>query len=161
LQRLWNPRTQKGLLSAFRGARPTQLVSDALEHGEQFFGNLEARCEELLSAHRPARSFEREGRDVARRSWGEVRVRKPEICEDTVSLPLIRLREALSELIKLSDDSESGQELLDCNRRLIEVQAQVAEFLKQSADDHVYWVERGGRSQQLITMNAAPVDVAP
>jgi ATP-dependent DNA helicase DinG len=33
-------------------------------------------------------------------------------------------------------------------------------FLSHSADDHVYWVERSGRAQRTLTLNAAPVDVA-
>jgi ATP-dependent DNA helicase DinG len=33
-------------------------------------------------------------------------------------------------------------------------------FLSQSADDHVYWVERSGKAQRTIALNAAPVDVA-
>jgi ATP-dependent DNA helicase DinG len=66
----------------------------------------------------------------------------------------------VSELVKLSDDKDIGQELIECNRRLGELKAEVAEFLSQQADDHVYWVERGGKSQRNLTLNAAPVDVA-
>src|SRR5208337_3323244 len=32
--------------------------------------------------------------------------------------------------------------------------------LEQSAGDHVYWVERGGKAHQNLALNAAPVDVA-
>jgi ATP-dependent DNA helicase DinG len=37
---------------------------------------------------------------------------------------------------------------------------EVAEFLSQGADNHVYWVERGRKSQRNLSLNAAPVDVA-
>jgi ATP-dependent DNA helicase DinG len=37
---------------------------------------------------------------------------------------------------------------------------EVAEFLSQEADDHVYWVERGGKTMRNLSLNAAPVDVA-
>jgi ATP-dependent DNA helicase DinG len=33
-------------------------------------------------------------------------------------------------------------------------------FLSHSAEDHVYWVERTGKSQRNLALNAAPVDVA-
>jgi hypothetical protein len=80
--------------------------------------------------------------------------------KDNVTLPIQRLREAVSELVKLSDDKDIGQELVECNRRLGELKVEVAEFLSQQADDHVYWVERGGKSQRNLSLNAAPVDVA-
>jgi ATP-dependent DNA helicase DinG len=75
-------------------------------------------------------------------------------------LPVQRLREQVSELIQLSEDKEIGMELMECNRRLAELREAVALFLSQSADDHVYWVERGGKGQRTISLNAAPVDVA-
>jgi ATP-dependent DNA helicase DinG len=37
---------------------------------------------------------------------------------------------------------------------------EVAEFLGQSAQDHVYWVERTGKAQKSLVLNAAPIDVA-
>jgi len=36
----------------------------------------------------------------------------------------------------------------------------VAMFLGQSAQDHVYWVERSGKTQRNLALNAAPIDVA-
>jgi ATP-dependent DNA helicase DinG len=75
-------------------------------------------------------------------------------------LPIQRLREAVSELVKLSEDKDFGQELAESNRRLAELKAEVAMFLSQSAEDHVYWVERTGREKKNLALNAAPVDVA-
>ena len=95
-----------------------------------------------------------------KREWKELRIRRAEIVKDNVTLPIQRLREAVSELIKTSEDKDIGQELLECNRRLGELKIEVAEFLSQQADDHVYWVERGGKSQRNLSLNAAPVDVA-
>jgi ATP-dependent DNA helicase DinG len=37
---------------------------------------------------------------------------------------------------------------------------EVAAFLNQSAADHVYWVERSGKAQKNLALNAAPIDVA-
>jgi len=33
-------------------------------------------------------------------------------------------------------------------------------FLSQQAEDHVYWVERTGKSKRIVVLNAAPIDVA-
>jgi len=70
------------------------------------------------------------------------------------------LRETVSDLIKMSEDKDIGQELMECNRRLAELRNAAAMFLSQSEQDHVYWVERTGKAQRAITLNAAPIDVA-
>ena len=53
--------------------------------------------------------------------------------KDNVTLPIQRLREAVSDLIKLSEDKDIGQELVECNRRLAELRDEVKAFLEQSA----------------------------
>src|SRR4029077_15316918 len=53
-----------------------------------------------------------------------------------------------------------GQELIECNRRLGELREELTTFLSQDAEDHVYWVERTGRSQRNMGLHAAPIDVA-
>src|SRR5262249_2623303 len=57
-------------------------------------------------------------------------------------------------------DQEIGQELLECNRRLEQLREEVAIFLGQTAENYVYWVERSGKTQRIISLNAAPIDVA-
>ena len=89
-----------------------------------------------------------------------MRIRQPDLVQDNVTLPIQRLRESISELIKLTEDKDTGQELVECNRRLSELREEVAMFLSQSAEDHVYWVERAGKQQKNLALNAAPVDVA-
>jgi len=159
LQRLWNPRTERGLLATLRQGGPVKLVAALLKESEEFFGKVEAACEELQKSAK-ARSFGGGEKELRRRDWTELRIRKPELVDDNVSLPIQRLREAVSELIKMSEDREIGLELMECNRRLGELREEVAMFLNQSAEAHVYWVERGGRAQKSLTLNAAPVDVA-
>jgi ATP-dependent DNA helicase DinG len=89
-----------------------------------------------------------------------LRIRRADLVPDNVTLPIQRLREAVSDMIKTSEDSDIGNELLECNRRLGELRVEIAEFLSQSVDDHVYWVERSGKAQRSLSLNAAPVDVA-
>jgi ATP-dependent DNA helicase DinG len=173
LNRLWNPRTEKGLLATLREGDGVRLVADALKEGDAFFNAVEEACDAIAAqARADARAGRGEGgrpeegtagpatEPPGRRVWSELRIRRPDLVSDNVTLPLQRLREAVSSMVKASEDLETGQELLECNRRISEVKEQVAEFLKQMADDHVYWVERGGRAQRVLTLNAAPVDVA-
>ena len=159
LNRLWNPRTEKGLLATLRQGKAVQLVADILSESDKFFENVESACEEIQATAKPKFSGG-ENSSARRREWKELRIRRAELVKDNVTLPIQRLREAVSELVKTSDDKDIGQELIECNRRLGELKVEVAEFLSQQADDHVYWVERGGRSQRNLSLNAAPVDVA-
>ena len=159
LQRLWNPRTEKGLLALLRQSAAVRLVAELLQAAEEFFGKVEAACEALRQAAK-RRSFGGGETAARQREWTELRIRKPDLVSDNVTLPIQRLREAVSDLIKMSEDKEIGLELMECNRRLGELREEVAMFLSQSAEEHVYWVERSGRSQKNLALNAAPVDVA-
>jgi len=48
LQRLWNPRTSKGLLGTVPGRKDTpQLVGQLLSEADHFFANVETACEEI------------------------------------------------------------------------------------------------------------------
>jgi len=161
LHRLRNPRTQKGLLGVLRRGPAAGLVSQSLEAAEKFFEEIEMACDELRRQQTAADSSTEEiasGRTG--RAWTELRIRRPELAPDTVTLSIQRVREAVSEAIKLSDDKEMGEELLECNRRLGDLREELAVFLNQSASGHVYWVERSGKTQRNLALNAAPVDVA-
>ena len=163
LNRLWNPRTEKGLLATLHKGAAVKLVADLLKEADEFFQNVEDACEELnRKVQGESESYGSRGRLPARksRSWTELRIRRAELVKDNVTLPIQRLREAVSDLIKLSEDKDIGQELVECNRRLDELRDEVKAFLEQSAPDHVYWVERSGKAHKNLALNAAPIDVA-
>jgi ATP-dependent DNA helicase DinG len=155
LHRLWNPRTEKGLLATLRKPQAVRLVAELLEAADKFFDNVEEACQ-LLAEAREKEAAEK----AAGRAWTELRIRRCDLVEDNVTLPIQRLREALSDLVKIVDDKDTAQELIECNRRLYELREEVAVFLSQSEEEHVYWVERSGKAQQSLALNAAPVDVA-
>jgi ATP-dependent DNA helicase DinG len=159
LNRLWNPRTEKGLLATLHKGGAVKLVADILSEADKFFENVEAACEEIQKSAGKTR-FGGGETSERRRVWTELRIRRAELVKDNVTLPIQRLREAVSELIKLSEDKDIGQELVECNRRLAELRDEVKAFLEQTAADHVYWVERGGKVHRNLSLNAAPVDVA-
>ncbi len=155
LNRLWNPRTEKGLLASLCKGREVNLVSEILSAADVFFEEVEKACETITRSARP------EGADAKpSRDWKELRIRRTDLVQDNVTLPIQRLREAVSELVKTSEDKEIGQELVECNRRLGELKMGVASFLGQSEPNHVYWVERSGKLQKNLSLNSAPVDVA-
>lgn len=156
LQRLWNPRTEKGLFATLRKGPEVRLVADLLAEAETFFANVEAACDDLQRTVRRA-SGAGEGR---RGAWTELRIRHPELVKDNLTLTIQRLREAVSDAIKGSDDKQIGSELQECGRRLSELREEIQVFLGHTAENHVYWVERSGRSQKNLALNAAPIDVA-
>ena len=164
LNRLWNPRTEKGLLATLRKGGAVKLVADLLKEADAFFANVETACEAVneqkTSDESAGGSRGRSPSQQRRREWSELRIRRAELVQDNVTLPIQRLREAVSEMIKASEDSDIGNELLECNRRLGELRVEIAEFLGQTVEDHVYWVERSGKAHRALSLNAAPVDVA-
>ncbi|HTI69390.1 MAG TPA: helicase C-terminal domain-containing protein [Candidatus Limnocylindria bacterium] len=165
LQRLWNPNSKKGLLATLRKGNCVPLVDQLLSQTGQFFEKVEDACETVAESSRPKfetprRTESSEGDDPRRRQWSEVRIREADIVEDTITLPIQRLREGIHELIQMTDDKETGDELMECNRRLGDLRESVRTFLSHDADEHVYWVERSGKTNRTLSLNAAPVDVA-
>ena len=160
LQRLWNPKTEKGLLVNLRQGPAIKLVADLLAQADGFFARVDEACTELQQSGplnpRPAGT----GAHSPGRVWTELRIRRPDLVKDTLTLPVQRLRQELTRLIQGSEDKETGEELTECNRRLAELREEVAQFLNHNDDDHVYWVERTGKSRKNIALNAAPVQVA-
>jgi len=150
LQRLWNPRTEKGILSLLRKGDVVKGVAETLDEADKLFDEVETACN--ATHDKSARR---------QRDWNELRVRETDFVEDTVSRPLQNLREALGHLIVATEgDEETTAELIECNRRIAEICDAVSVFIGQSAEQHVYWVERSGRQHQNLTLNAAPIDTA-
>jgi ATP-dependent DNA helicase DinG len=141
VQRLYNARSKKGLFTVTRDAVGVRLAAEIVEEVDQFFEALGGRCD-----------F-RKGR--------EFRVRGPEIVPDTITGRLIALQSRVAEVVKRQDDDMLKSELQELGRRLAEARCGIQIFLEQSAGNHVYWVERTGKIGQLLTLNAAPVDIAP
>src|SRR5205809_7595979 len=82
VQRLWNPRTNKGLLAAVRQRAAAKLVDELLRETVTFFAALEDACEELNRIQRPARGQTARGRSTAEaapRNWTELRIRRPDV----------------------------------------------------------------------------------
>ncbi len=138
LLRLYNPKTQKGLLQLARRAAGIRQVSGLLEEVDRFFSRLSEAC-----------NFGK-GR--------EYRVRKPDLVSDTLTKNLLSLEEEAKLAAEDHSDEHTASEFAELARRLRENRQNLACFLSQSAVDHVYWVEKTGRSGQFLTLSAAPVD---
>lgn len=141
LQRLYNPRSRKGLLRALGASRAMIGVETTLSESDQFFKRLEE-----------ASHFGQWGR--------EFRVREPEIVPNTLAEPLRELWSDLDAIAEGIENETSRAEVQDGARRLREAHGALRIFLDQEDDDCVYWVEAGGQDRTSFAMRAAPINVA-
>lgn len=141
IQRLYNARTRKGLFTVVRDAEGVRLAAELVDDGEKFFAAVESKCDFT------------KGR--------EFRVRDADLVPDAISGRLTRLQARIVEVVKRSDDEFLKAELQEYGRRIRDASTGIATFLGQSRPEYVYWVERTGKSAQFLTLNAAPIDIAP
>jgi ATP-dependent DNA helicase DinG len=141
LQRLYNPRTKKGLFAVLRQADGVQAVADVLPAADDFFDSVARAC--------------RFGKGR------EFRVRETGLADPAeLAGALTRLLDRVGIAISKCEDDSTKAELQDLARRLRESRVGMVDFLEQADRDHVYWVEQTGRRESLHNLHAAPVDLA-
>jgi ATP-dependent DNA helicase DinG len=141
LKHLYNPKTKRGVLQKFGDAADRQLVVDALEAAQQFFAFLQER---LLAQQ------------------AIVRVREEGFAEGWLDGPLLALHKAVRTRADKLDDGRERDELLEQAGRIKTYQTGLRQFLTVAeGDKFVYWLERSGRRQTIVTLRTAPIDVAP
>ncbi len=141
LRRLYNEKSKKGLFTVLRNAEGVRTITELVEGVKDFFARVEGR------------SNFKKGR--------EFRVREPDLVEDSITALLAKLQALIVSVLRGLDDEITKAELQDLGRRVREARLGVAEFLTQSnANDFVYWVEKTGKTQSFLSLNATPVDIA-
>ncbi len=141
IQRLYNARTKKGLFTLTRDAAGVTLAAALAEETDRFFAAVEERA-----------NFKK-GR--------ECRVREADFVADQITGRLTSLQARIGEVVRKTEDEFLKTELQELGRRICEAREGIAIFLQQSAQEYVYWIERTGKAAQNLTLNAAPIDVAP
>ena len=141
IQRLYNARTRKGLFTVMRDAAGVRLAAELIDDLEKFFNAVESK------------SDFRKGR--------EFRVRDVDLVPDTITGRLVALQARIAEVVKRADDEILKAELQEFARRIRDARDGISIFLEQSAPQHVYWVERTGKTAQFLSLNASPIDLAP
>jgi ATP-dependent DNA helicase DinG len=141
LQRLYNPRTKKGLFQLLKNGAACKVVADVLPKSDAFFESISEKC--------------------AFRKGREYRVREAGMADAAeLTGELVRL----AEMVKLEagkvDDETRKSELQDAATRLTEARHTIADFLSLEHEGYVYWVEQFGRREPLCGLRAAPVDIA-
>ena len=90
-----------------------------------------------------------------------VRLRETGAAEPLLGAPLAALERSVSKIADALEDGRERDELLEQRSRLRAIRAGVDEWLGLSNEGHVYWAEKSGRKQTIVTLRSAPVDVAP
>ncbi len=141
IQRLYNARTRKGLFTVMRDAAGVRLAAELVDDVDKFFAAVESK------------SNFRKGR--------EFRVRDVDLVPDTITARLTALQARVADVVKRADDEILKAELQEFGRRIRDARDGIAVFLEQSKPEHVYWVERTGKTERFLALNAAPIDPAP
>ena len=142
IQRLYNARSKKGLFTVTRDAAGVTLAASLVDEADRFFSAIDERA-----------NFKKDGR--------EYRVREADFVDDQITGRLAALQVRIGEVVRKTEDELLKAELQELGRRIGEAREGIAVFLQQSAEEYVYWIERTGKTARNITLNAAPIDVAP
>jgi len=141
LQRLYHPKTGKGLLKYAQATEAMESAKKVLEEADDFFENI--------------------GEAVTFGDWGrECRVRNPDLVENTLAAPLRECWTAIEEVAEETEDEARKGELMEGARRLREMHGGLKMFLDQEDGGSVYWVEKSGYEGTSFVLNAAPINVA-
>ena len=141
LNRLYNDRTNKGLLKHHNLGDAQRLVVDCYHHAADFFSDLNDWHE----------------------SQGTRRVREAGIVENRLSPALLKLaRIVRTHALKIEDESQQ-KDFTAAHDRLKSLAGDLEQWLKQQVPDSVYWLESSWsrRGSQRMTLSAAPIEVGP
>lgn len=140
LKRLYNPRTKRGQIKKHAAHWDLQAIELAIDANREFFG--------LLG-------------EVFLEKRSILRIHEPDFCDNILSGPLKAVTERLGAIIQKIDDERAQDELRDHRRRLLGYVDGISGFMRLAEEEHVHWIEKGGKKGQIITLRTAPLDVAP
>jgi len=143
LNKLYNDRTNKGLLVHHKLADTQRLVLQCHTASDEFFGDIFQWSQEQKT--------------------GNHRVHTPEIVENNLTPSLVCLAQQVRRDADRLDSETERQDLMSAHERLIAWAGEIEKWRMQEVPQAVYWVERGWsrRSIPRLTLSAAPVDVGP
>jgi ATP-dependent DNA helicase DinG len=142
MRRLYVPENNKGLLGVLRDGEAVLAVTRLWDEIDEFYAEI--------------RNWAQFAGDMSQR-----------VVQSPLDIPwaaLETLGQVTSRLRKLAEESKDEDlqaELKAIRTHGCEMKDGLEAFLKQSLDDHVYWVEQEGRRRQQTVLYSAPVEVGP
>jgi ATP-dependent DNA helicase DinG len=147
LNKLYNDRTNKGLLVHHRVKEGQQLVLNAHHLVEDFFGDVLSWAARRTDAGGPL----------------TLRIRQPGIVANPLSPVLDRLARYLKKLASQQPDESERQDLVSSESRIAGLSVALEQWRLQQLEETVYWIESSaarGRTRN-VQLQAAPIDVGP
>lgn len=142
MNRLYNPRNEKGVLADKRDDSSSEFLGRVRESSEQFF-------DQLLAYY-----------DQAFASGGNGRVKKAGAFENKLSHPLRELGMHLAALSEEQQEQPEKLELTAYATRCYGFADTVEAFVRQAEAGQVYWVEaKRRRHQSMVTLCASPIHI--
>ena len=142
LNKLYNDRTNRGLLVHHGMGDAQQQVMECRYRADDFFGEIH----DWLTSHRQ----------------GNGRVHSPGIVRNTLTEGLKKLAGTVRKHGQNLKAPEDRQDLSAAANRLSGLADGFQQWCEQRLEDSVYWVEETwGRHRRRTTLSAAPVDVGP
>jgi ATP-dependent DNA helicase DinG len=143
LNKLYNDRTQKGLLHFHKLNREAKLVDVCRHLANEFFGDVWA----WRTRNEPPNG----------------RVREPNIVANPLSGELRRLAVAVKSAGKRLTNETEQQDFIAAHDRLAALAGEIEAWRTQMLAGTVYWVEayQGRRGNPRVTLAAAPIDIGP
>ncbi|MFH1266526.1 MAG: helicase C-terminal domain-containing protein [Planctomycetota bacterium] len=142
LNRLYNDRTNRGLLVYHGFGHAQQLVMECRHRADDFF--------------RAVHDW------LAAQERGNGRVRKPRIVPNSLSEGLAKLASRINQHAGEFDNPEERQDFVAARDRLEGLAETVEDWCSHRLEESVYWIEAyWRRNRRRVTLSAAPIDVGP
>jgi ATP-dependent DNA helicase DinG len=143
LNKLYNERTEKGLLTvrALQGER--KAAHDCRTRADELFGDVQQWLED--------------------RGAFSARVREPELIPNVLSPALDKLAKSVKRYADSLDKQSERQDYISAHDRLRALSGEIDAWIKQAEPGCVYWAEASHtRSRRTrVRLAAAPIDVGP
>lgn len=144
LRKLYNPRTEKGLLTALGLKTLTKHCYECFERLDDFVADIAGWLANQSSPTRP----------------GNGRVHQPGIVVDRLSTHLMDLAKNLERYADRLDDSTARQDLVSAQTRLETLSDSIKAWLKQALEHSAYWVEQSeNRRGMRQVLRCSPIEV--
>jgi ATP-dependent DNA helicase DinG len=142
LGKLYNDRTNRGLLVHHRLGEGQQQVMECRHRADDFFAAIDAW--------------------LARQPKGNGRVRQPDIVTNPLSEGLKKLAGMVRRRSEKITSPDDRLDLTSAADRLDTLAGAIEQWRRQQLADSVYWIEASSwRNRRRIVLAAAPIDVGP
>ena len=141
LDGLYHPRRRKGLLMDARDTDAINLVCEAHLQARSFFDSVNAWYQKNR-----------------KQSQGKC---PPHVVDNTLTPVLKDLRRQLRQQIKKAQDKDEQLELTRYTDMCHAVAEELSDFISQTHEDHIHWVESGSIDFSDVRLKSAPLNIGP